>query len=345
MANSISVDEMKKIDRSNTLDVLLSFPDMVRKAYDLPRPQLRIPKPESILVLGMGGSAIGGDLLSAWMMEKKGPQVLVNRDYDIPSYIGPKTLVFAVSYSGNTEETLSAYEQAKKRGCTIVTVSSGGKLAEMGDKKTHVALPKGLQPRAAVAYMLMPVLGVLQDMGVMSSKAEVDEAEEMLRGLMREIGPGTQPPANPAMSLAFDFKDTFPMIFSGPFLAPVAKRWRTQLNENSKILAREDVLPELDHNDLVAWAEDPMASKCTVVLLRDSLEHPRVSKRMGLTRKLGWDRAKAVREVHTKGKGALARLLTALVVGDFASFYLAMLRGADPTPVQVIERLKKELAG
>lgn len=345
MANSIPIDGIKKIDRSNTLDVLLSFPDMVRKAYDLARPEMKIGKPENILVLGMGGSAIGGDLLSAWMLEKKGPQVIVNRDYDIPSFIGPKTLAFAVSYSGNTEETLSAFEQAKKRGCTLVTVSSGGKLEESGDKKRHISLPKGLQPRAAVAYMLMPVLGVLQDMGVMSSRGEVDEAVEMLKGQMRELGPGTQPPANPAMSLAFDLMDAFPMVFSGPFLGPVAKRWRTQLNENAKILAREDMLPELDHNDLVAWAEDPMATRCAVVLLRDSGEHPRISKRMALTRKLGWDRAKVVREVQSKGKGALARLMTSLVVGDFASFYLAMLRGADPTPVQVIERLKKELAG
>jgi glucose/mannose-6-phosphate isomerase len=125
----------------------------------------------------------------------------------------------------------------------------------------------------------------------------------------------------------------------------VAKRWRTQLNENAKTLAREDVIPEMDHNDLVAWSGDDMAARCAVVLLRDGAEHPRVSMRMNLTRRLGLDRARSVREVRSRGKGTLARLFSTMAVGDFASVYLSVLRGTDPTPVRVIEELKKQLAG
>ena len=340
-----SPEAIRKVDSANMMGALLSFPDYVRTAYGLPRPLLDIPRPAGIAVLGMGGSAIGGDLLSSCLLEKNGPPVLVNRDYELPSHVGPKTLVFAVSYSGNTEETLAAFDEAKKRGCNIVTISSGGFLAQRNDPARHVPLPGGLQPRAAVGLMLLPMIGVLEDLGVADFRSEVDETVRLLTEMTRELGPSSPAAENPAKAVALGLLGAFPMIFSGPFLAPVAKRWRTQLNENSKLLAREDVIPEMDHNDLVAWSEDPMAARCSVVLLRDLREHPRIAKRMELTRRLGLDRARHVAEVRSRGTGTLPRLLSALIVGDFASFYLAVLRGADPSPVKVIERLKRELAG
>jgi glucose/mannose-6-phosphate isomerase len=338
-------EKIRKVDPSDMLGVLSSMPGQVRDAYSLPRPKLRIPRPASIVVLGMGGSAIGGDLLGACLLEKGGPQVIVNRDYDIPAFVDKNSVVFAVSYSGNTEETLSGFAQAKKRGCRIVTISSGGKLNELGEAAMHIALPKGLQPRAAVAWMLVPMLGVLEDMGVADVRTDVEEAAGMLEGMMKELAPSVPASKNLSKEVAAELHGTFPMIFSGPLMAPVAKRWRTQLNENSKMLAREDILPEMDHNDLVAWSEDPMAAHCAVILLRDDAEHPRVAMRMELTRKLGLDRARSVREVRSRGKGTLARLLSTMAVGDFSSVYLAILRGVDPTPVRVIEKLKIELVG
>ncbi|MGQ9583631.1 MAG: bifunctional phosphoglucose/phosphomannose isomerase [Thermoplasmatota archaeon] len=345
MGGLSSLEDIRAVDRSDMVRVLRSIPEMVRMAYALPRPSLAISRPAGVVVAGMGGSAIGGDLLQSWMVEKGGPPVIVNRDYDLPAFVGPRHIVFAVSYSGNTEETISAYEQAVKRGCRPVTISSGGALEKMSGAGLHIKLPPGLQPRAAVSLMLLPMLGVVEDLGLARCGGEVDEAVELLRALTTELAPERPEGENQAKRIALGLHGCFPMVFSGPFLAPVAKRWRTQLNENSKVLAREDVLPEMDHNDLVAWSEDPMAERCGVVLLRDSREHPRVVKRMELTRRLGLDRARFTSEVRSRGEGALARLLSALVVGDFASFYLAVLRGVDPTPVHVIEKLKRELAG
>jgi glucose/mannose-6-phosphate isomerase len=336
---------IRKVDASDMLGVLATMPEHIRKAYALPRPRLAKSKPGLVAVIGMGGSAIGGDLLGACLLEKNGPQVIVNRDYGLPAFINKDALVFAVSYSGNTEETISAHEEARRRGCRIVTLSSGGKLQELGDPAMHIALPKGLQPRAAVAWMLVPMLGVLEDMGVAPTRTDVDEAVEVVGEMMKELAPSVPASRNIAKAVAADFHGAFPMIFSGPLLGPVAKRWRTQLNENAKALAREDVLPEMDHNDLVAWSEDRRASDCAVVILRDVADHPRVSRRIELTRRLGLDRARSVRDVRSRGNGTLARLLSAMTVGDFASVYLAVLRGVDPTPVRVIEKLKKELAG
>ena len=348
MAGGDGLDDMqdiRKVDAQDMLGVLSSMPRQVGDAYSLPRPKLDVPRPPSIVVLGMGGSAIGGDLLGAFMQEKGGPQVIVNRDYDLPPFVDDRSLVFAVSYSGNTEETLSAFGQARKKGCRTITLSSGGKLQELGDPALHIALPKGLQPRAAVAWMLVPMLGVAEDIGLAPARPEVQEAKKILSGVVEGLAPSVPTAGNEAKAVAAGLHGAFPMIFSGPLLAPVAKRWRTQLNENAKMLAREDVLPEMDHNDLVAWSEDKMAARCAVVLLRDGAEHPRVAMRMELTRKLGLDRARSVREVRSRGKGTLARLLSTMAVGDFASVYLSVLRGTDPTPVRVIEKLKKQLAG
>ena len=336
---------LRKVDASDMLGVLSSMPQQVRQAYALPRPRLRAARPPRIAVLGMGGSAIGGDLLGACMLEKGGPQVLVNRDYALPPFVGGQDLVFAVSYSGNTEETLAGYEEARRRGCPIITLSSGGRLRELGEPGRHIQLPGGLQPRAAVAWMLVPMLGVLEDIGVAPARSDVEEAAAVLSGMMGELGPASPQAQNVSKQIAGELLGAFPMIFSGPLLRPVTRRWRTQLNENAKALARDDELPEMDHNDLVAWSEDAMAPKCAVVMLRDEADHPRVAKRMELTRRLGLDRARSVREVRSRGKGTLARLMSSMAVGDFASVYLAVLRGIDPTPVRVIERLKKELAG
>lgn len=338
-------DSIRKVDASDMLGVLSSMPRQVRDAYGLPRPKLDMSRTASIVVLGMGGSAIGGDLLGACLLEKGGPQVIVNRDYGLPPFVDENSLVFAVSYSGNTEETISGFEEAKKRGCRTITLSSGGRLQELGDPAMHIALPKGLQPRAAVAWMLVPMLGALEDMGLAPVRTEVEEAAEILEGMMKELAPSVPASKNISKAVAAGLHGAFPMIFSGPLLAPVAKRWRTQLNENAKVLAREDIIPEMDHNDLVAWSEDQIAASCAVILLRDGSEHPRVARRIELTRRLGLDRARSVREVRSRGNGTLARLLSCMAVGDFASVYLAVLRGVDPTPVHVIEKLKKELAG
>lgn len=345
MRGALSPEKIRRIDSSGMLGLMLGLPGQVGAGYGLARPRLDMPAPESVVVLGMGGSAISGDLLSSILAEKGGPPVQVVRDYHLPARIGPGTLVFAVSYSGNTGETLSACEEAKRRGLPVVTIASGGALGRERAGGRLVRLPPGYQPRAALALMLLPMMGVLEDLGVADFGSDVDEAGRVLEGMRGRLSPVTPAPANVAKAVAEAFLGSFPTVLSGPRLAPAARRWRTQLNENAKVLSREDTLPEMDHNDLAAWAGDPMASDCAVVLLRDRKEDPAMARRIALTRRLGLDRAGSVRELRARGRGALARLLSCVFVGDLASLYLAVLRGVDPTPVDVIGRLKREMAG
>ena len=345
MRGAPSPADIGLIDRSGMLDIALALPGQVAEGFRLPRPCVEGGAPPAVAVLGMGGSAICGDLLSSIMLERGGPPVLVNRDFLLPAQVGRDTLVFAVSYSGDTEETLSACRLANKRGCRVVTMSSGGRLGRRRGDRWHVRLPPGYRPRAALAFMLLPMMGVLEDLGCADFTKDVGEAVRVLSGMRKELGPRTARPANVAKAVARDWLGRSPAVLSGPFLAPAARRWRNQLCENAKVLARDGTLPEMAHNDLVAWAADPAARDSAVVILRDRKETRDVARRFELARRLGLDRAGSVREVRARGRGALARLLSLVFVGDLASLYLAVLRGVDPAPVTVIERFKRELGG
>jgi len=345
MSGHPSLARIRQIDASGMLETILGLPGQVSEGFLLPRPRLAGGRPEAVAVLGMGGSAIGGDLLSSVLLEKGGPPVQVNRDFGLPHQVGPGTLVFAASYSGNTAETLAACAEAKRRGCRVVTLSSGGALERKYGGEHHIRLPGGFQPRSALAFMLLPMMGMLEDLGVADFGPDVEEAVHVLARMRMEPGPEKAGPANVADAAASGLLGRFPTVLSGQLLSPAARRWSTQLGENAKVLSRVGVLPEMDHNELVAWASDPLAPKCAVVMLRDRKEDPRIARRMRLARRLGLDRAGSVMEVRARGKGALARLLSCVFVGDLASVYLAVRRGVDPTPVDVIERFKRELAG
>lgn len=345
MTAALSIANIRRIDRSGMLDIILDLPAQVPAGFRLPRPPVGGGAPAAVAVLGMGGSAIGGDLLSSIMLERGGPPVLVNRDFGLPASVGRETLVFAASYSGDTEETLSACRLARRRGCRVVTLSSGGRLGRMSGGRSHIRLPPGYRPRAALAFMLLPMMGVLEDLGVADFGKDVEEAVRLLAVMKAELGPERAGPKNPAKAAAMALRSRLPTVLSGPFLAPAARRWRTQLAENAKVLSRGGVLPEMGHNDLAAWAADPAARESAVVILRDRAETRRLARRFGLARRLGLDRAGSVREVRARGRSALSRLLSLVFIGDLASLYLAVLRGVDPAPVRVIERFKRELAG
>jgi len=345
MSDVLSPAMLRKFDPSGMLDTALGLPAQVMEGYRLPRPGVGGGAPESVAVLGMGGSAIGGDLLSSILAERGGPPVMVGRDFALPPGVGRGTLVFAVSYSGETEETLSAFRAARKRGCRVVTLSAGGRLGRLDGGMRNVRLPAGFRPREALAYMLLPMMGVLEDLGAADFREEVAEAAAVLSRMRAALGPEPPAPRNAARAAAEAFRGRRPAVLSGPFLAPAARRWRAQLAENAKVLSLGGVLPESCHNDLVAWSADPAAADCGAVLLRDPREDPRLARRWELSRHLGLGRAGSVLEVRSRGKGALARLLSSVFVGDLASVYLAVMRGVDPAPVDAIERLKTCLAG
>ena len=319
------------IDNSNMLKVIEDFPQQCKTALELPKGMSVSGKIDNIVVCGMGGSAVGGDLLKIYMHDSKIP-VYVVRDYKVPNFVDESTLVFAVSYSGNTEETISAFEDAVKKKARIVAVTSGGQLASMAKKA--VKIPSGLQPRAALGYLFFPVLGVLVNSGIADVKGK--EVEEMLDILskadeLKAVGE----------RIAKKIGQRTPVIYASEMLAPVAYRWKTQFNENSKVAAFHHAFSEMNHNEIAGY-QTMNRSDFIAIFIRDIQDNERIKKRMDITKEIISSRVD-VEEVFTKGEHLLSRIFSGIYYGDFVSYYLAIANRLDPTPVTVIENLKKKL--
>ncbi len=303
---------------------------------------------DSIILAGMGGSAIGGDLLKEWVREDLDLPMEVYRDYSLPRYADENTLVFTVSYSGMTEETLSAFLDALKRGCKIVAVTSGGYLKEFAEKikVPLITVPEGMPPRAALPYLLLPQAFVLQELGLVEGlEDEVKEAVSILDGLKERLKPEVPTDSNESKKLAHAVFGKVPLIVGYGPLKPVAMRFKTQFNENSKSLCFSSYFPELDHNLVMGWEpKDSINRLFTVILLRSHNEPKEIESRIEVTSSLVFSKSSRVFEVNSLGDGILANMLSAILIGDLASVYLAILRGIDPTPVKTIEKLKAEVA-
>ncbi len=301
--------------------------------------------PRALLALGMGGSAAAGDLVQGLCHEAAAFPVQVVRGYTVPAWVGPETLVVASSYSGQTEETLAALEGARRREARVVVLTSGGALGEWArrDGLPWVRLPSGYPPRAALAFLLMPLVVLLDRWGaVPGGPAAREEAVRVVAALGGELAPEVPAAENPAKTLAAALAGHLPVVYGTDLTGPVAYRWRTQLEENAKVLALSGVLPEMNHNAIEAWDGDARSARA-VVILRDAGEHPRVARRARLTRELLGARA-PVREVWARGEGRLARLLSLVLHGDWTSYYLALLRGVDPWAVEALEAFKRRMS-
>lgn len=324
------------------------LPEVCRRAWALGADvALSGEPPAAIVAIGMGGSGIGGDLLRTLLLDDVSIPVVVVKEYRLPAFVDAKTLVFVCSYSGNTEETLTAYAEAARRGATCVAITSGGTLRERAQANGHqtVIVPAGIPPRAALPYLFLPMVSALSRNGVTRVlDEEAAEAADVLAGILDDAE--LDAPSNESRRLAAAFLHRIPVIYSAtPFLEPAAQRWKDQLNENAKTFAVWNTFPELNHNETVGWGLDAdLAARLAVVVLHDGREAERLRRRVEITRDLAFARAGSVDEVTTRGTGALARLLSVIAVGDLASVYLALLRGVDPTPVAVIEELKKRLS-
>jgi len=343
--------EVLHVDRSGMLDLLLDLPDQLQmgerlgQSADLPS----TTSVRAIVVTGLGGSSISGDLLRSYLHAESRVPIMVNRHYSLPAFVGPETLVCAVSYSGNTEETLSAFGEARARGAGLLAITSGGQLAQLAEewRVPCVRVTGGLPPRTTLGYLLTPMLVTLARLGLISDqKASIAEAIEVLRDLGAQYRPGIETFRNLPKALARDLHGNFPVIYGVKDLSDaVAYRWRTQLNENSKVLASHQAFPELNHNEVEGW-QGPLASalEVWVVLLRDNQEFGRIAQQIDLTKAFLQERAAGITEVWSQGQSRLARLFSLLYTGDFTSYYLALLRGVDPKPVEAIDRLKDRLA-
>lgn len=356
------VDEMASVDRSGMLDASMRIAEHCRDAarrageVEIPRevrvsgrPTIRYGRPRRVVVAGMGGSAIGGEFLRDWLRHRVPVPVEVCRDYALPAYAGRGDLVFAVSYSGNTEETLSALLDAVRRGCMIIAVTSGGHLQSFAEglRIPCLRVPAGVPaPRVAIPYLFFPLPVLLEKAGVpLGVEGEMEEAVRVLEALMGETAPQTPTAENPSKRLAVELVGTVPLVYGFRQYGAVAHRLKTQFNENSKVPAWHDAFPELDHNEVVGWeAPEALTKAFSVVLLRDRGEPPEIRRRIEATRRLALHKARRVLEVHARGEGTLAKMLSLMHIGDLASIYLAILRGVDPTPTETINSLKGELA-
>jgi glucose/mannose-6-phosphate isomerase len=320
------------LDSQNMLKVIKDFPRQCREALNLPKGISAKGEISNIIVTGMGGSAIVGDLLKIYLRDTN-ILVYVNRHYKVPNFVNENSLVFAVSYSGNTEETLSALNDAKEKKAQIIGITSGGKLADKCDK--IIKVPPGLQPRAALGYLFFPMLGVLHNSNIIRVKN--DELNEMVDILNK-----TDKFNDAAEVLAKKLKEKIPLIYSSEALKPVAMRWKTQINENAKMPAFCNVFSEMNHNEIAGYKS--MDRKFIAVLIRDKYDNDRIKKRMDVCKEI-MEVNVDVEEVQTEGKSLLARMFSAIYLGDFVSYYLALWNRVDPTPVTIIEDMKRKIAG
>ena len=320
------------LDSQNMLQVLKDFPKQCREALSLPKGISVSDDINNIVVIGMGGSAIAGDLLKAFLLSSGKVPVHVIRDYKVPSFVDKNSLVFAVSYSGNTEETLSALKHAQSKNAKIIGITSGGRLAAECSKL--ITIPAGLQPRAALGYLFFPMLGVLHNSGIIRVRNE--ELNELVSVLNKVDNFN-----NLGESIAKKIKDKTPIIYSSEALGPVAMRWKTQINENAKMPAFYNVFSEMNHNEIAGYRG--MGNNFAAVLIRDKHDNDRVKKRMDICKQLMEQRINVI-EAETQGNGLLARMFSSIYIGDFVSYYLAMWNRVDPSPVEIIEGMKKKLA-
>lgn len=338
---------MHNRDPQGMLDLVFRLPEFCAQAWMLGRDVTVPAHPSSIAVIGMGGSGIGGDLLRTLLAEDAPVPVAVVKDYRLPAFVDRAALVFACSYSGNTEETLAAYDEASARGAACVVITSGGALRDRAAERGHptVVLPPGLPPRAALPYVFLPMVSALSGRGIIPSMdAAADEAAAVVESVLAANRPDAS--SSRARALAESFYRRIPVIYSAtPFLEPAAQRWKDQLNENAKTFAVWNTFPELNHNETVGWGVDPsLAAHLAVVILHDPQESDRLRARVAITKDLAFRAAGSIDEVTAEGSSRLARLLSIIAVGDLASVELAYRREVDPTPVTVIEALKQRLA-
>jgi glucose/mannose-6-phosphate isomerase len=335
------------VDRHDTRRVLAEFPVQCRRALALGgAPAISTTRPRVIVVAGMGGSASGGDMLAACAADTLDVPIVVHRGYGLPAAATTEALVLAVSYSGETAEVLSAAEAAIARHVPLVAVTAGGALGALADSQRlpRVTLPSGLMPRMALGYLVFPSLAILAGCGAaVATSTEIDEALDVLTEQAGDLGPGRPGAKNDAKTLALALGDRMPAVYGGPLTATAAYRWKTDLEENAKTLAVAGAVPEMNHNEIEAW-RSPAAGDCHVLLLRDAADAPEITARFVLLRELLGGSAGGVDEAWTRGRGRLARLLSLVYLGQWTSYYVAMLRGIDPWPVPMLDEVKRRLA-
>jgi glucose/mannose-6-phosphate isomerase len=343
-------ERFKELDPLDMLGYINELPEQLSAAWELGQeyPLPDVEQVTQVVIAGMGGSAIAGDLLASYATPVAKVPIIVWRNYDLPGFVSDgRTLLIASSHSGNTEETLSAFDRAVEQGATVMVVTTGGTLEKSA---ANVNAPVWRfehdgQPRSAVGFSFGLLLSALVRMGLIGfHPGDLNETVAAMHAQMRTIGAEVPVTGNLAKRMAGQFMDRWPTIIGSEFLAPVARRWRTQLAEIPKAVAQFEELPEVDHN-MIEGVQHPesLVGPTMVVFLRSTLNHSRNLKRLEATRSIlmveGFNTA--ILEAH--GQSRLAHQWTSLHLGDYVAYYLAMAYGTDPTPVPIMQDLKRRL--
>ena len=313
--------------------------------FNLPQDYSSVNK---VLIIGMGGSAIGGDLTGSLVKFEANVPVIVHRDYGLPAYVNERTLLIASSYSGNTEEVLSAFEPAIKTGAKKLAITTGGKIGELAAAGNIPVfkIDYRSQPRAALGYSFFPIIGILQKLGFLVDKTnEIDESINVMEKLVTELDEKSPLSGNVAKQIAQRLHGKLAVIYGAGILAEVAHRWKTQINENGKSWAFYEVFPELNHNTTVGYPLPPeIIEKLRVIVLRSPLFKERIKLRYTVTEELLERAGVPCEYLDGTGESPLSQMMSLIITGDFVSYYLGILNGVDPTPVDVISYLKDKLA-
>ncbi|HUR17701.1 MAG TPA: bifunctional phosphoglucose/phosphomannose isomerase [Acidimicrobiales bacterium] len=345
----MSAETAKRLDTQGIWEATASLPEQVETAAREARGVDGLPDREwveNVVVLGMGGSGIAGDILMAAAGPFMPVPVVVNKSYTLPAFVGEGTLVFAVSFSGNTEETIEAATDAAVEGARVVVVTSGGKLAKLASSwgSPVVSLPTTLpQPRTGLGAMAVPPLVMLEQIGLFPGASQwIDLAVQQLKSRRDQL----EGPRSEAAEVARRIGRTIPLVHSsGALGSAAAQRWKTQINENVNAPAFWSVQPELCHNEVQGWGQhgDVTRQVMTVVMLRHDEEHPQIQRRFELVTDTIREVVAGIEEVRAEGEGELAQLFDLILFGDYVSLHLAANEGIDPGPVPTLEELKRQL--
>ena len=340
-----------RVDKGLLLRHISGFSEQCQRAVDIAKACPNFSKPkkvQNIVILGMGGSAIGGDVLKTLFINECPIPIIVNRNYDLPQFVNEKSLVFAVSYSGNTEETLTAFKEVLKRKSKVVVITSGGRLAFLANRQKVplVKIPSGIPPRAAMGYLFFPMIVFLQKWNIIENQTlNIIDTINAIQKLEEKYNSQKSTPGNRAKELAAKLHKKIPLIIGIENSTDVvALRWKCQLNENSKNLAFAQFYPELGHNEIEGWKGIGKFSKNFVGLfLRKSDESEDSIHRIDVIKTFLKNHVSEIIDVKEQGSSRLTQIFSLCHLGDYVSFYLSVLNKVDPTPVSNVDALKDKL--
>ena len=323
-----------RFDKEDMYSVIKQFYLQIKEGWDLGE-KIGFSDVDRIIITGMGGSALPGEILKSYLNDIKIP-IILNKNYELPAYADNKTLVFVISYSGNTEETIEALRDANRKGCKIVIITAGGKLEELSRKlnKKTIVVPRGLPQRLSYGYVSFAILRILQNSKVI--KKQDEEIKKLILALQKDNF------KKKAAELSEKLVGKIPIIYSSERLYGVAYKWKINFNENAKIHAFCNYFPELNHNEMVGYTKTN--GNYYVLILKDDYDNPKIKKRMDITKKIIQKAGVPVLDIELTGTSDLVKIFSLIHLGDWVSYFLALRNEVDPTPVKLVEDLKKELS-